>query len=136
MAVTRDVSFDGNQMVVLVSADETHGALSLLEETVPAGWSPPAHVHHRATELLYVLEGSYTFEVHGDRTMARAGSHVVVPAGTPHTWQSGPDGGRMLIVFAPGGMEAYFAELSEGSNEAQPDRLGRSRRYGMEIIPD
>ena len=123
-------------MVVLVSADETHGAMSLLEETVPPGWAPPAHIHHRAAELLYVLEGSYTFEVDGDRTVVPAGSHMVVPAGTPHTWQSGSGGGRMLIVFAPGGMEAYFAELSAQPNDAQPDRLGRSERYGMEIIPD
>jgi mannose-6-phosphate isomerase-like protein (cupin superfamily) len=54
---SRDVSFEGNRMLVLVSSDETGGALALLEETVPAGWAPPLHIHHFADEVLYVLEG-------------------------------------------------------------------------------
>jgi uncharacterized cupin superfamily protein len=28
---------------------------------VPAGWSPPLHIHRREDEAFYVLEGEFTF---------------------------------------------------------------------------
>jgi quercetin dioxygenase-like cupin family protein len=133
----RDISFEGNRMVVLVSADSTNGALTVIEETVPANWAPPMHIHHRAAEFLYVLEGMYTFRLDDQEIAGEPGTHIAIPAGTRHTWRSGPAGGRMLIVFAPGGMEAYFAELAaaEASNSGKPpDRAGRLARYGMEIL--
>lgn len=135
--MTEDVSFAGNRMIVLVSGEATDGAMTVLDETVPPGWAPPKHIHHRAVELLYVLEGSYQVEV-GDRTIAAdPGSHVLVNAGDAHTWLAGADGGRMLIVFAPSGMDRYFAELAadeRAQTGVPPDRRGRLERYGMEIL--
>jgi quercetin dioxygenase-like cupin family protein len=133
----RDVSFEGNRMIVLVSSDETDGALALLEETVPAGWEPPLHIHHFADEVLYVLEGSYLFK-QGEQTIAAtAGDHVLVPRGTPHSWTSGPEGGRMLIAFAPGGTEVYFAELAVALAGGGPASEAFHRRakeeFGMEV---
>jgi quercetin dioxygenase-like cupin family protein len=109
---SRDVSFEGNRMIVLVSSDETDGAFAMLEETVPAGWAPPLHIHHLADEVLYVLEGSYLFKQGEETISAAVGEHVLVRRGTPHSWVAGPDGGRMLSAFVPGGTEVYFAKLA------------------------
>jgi quercetin dioxygenase-like cupin family protein len=133
----RDVSFEGNRMIVLVSSDETDGALALLDETVPADWAPPLHIHHLADEVLYGLEGSYLFK-QGDETIAASvGDHVVVRRGTPHSWVSGPDGGRMLIAFAPGGTETYFAELAAALARGPAGEAFHRRakeRFGMEVL--
>lgn len=134
----RDVSFDGNRMLVLLTKEEGAG-LSILDETVPAGWSPPPHAHLHATETFYVLEGSYRFVVDDVEQQVVAGQVVSVPAGTTHWWTSGPQGARTLVFFVPGGMEGYFAELSDALADAgdQPlDEAFRTRmrdRYGMEI---
>ena len=124
-------------MIVLVSSEETAGALAVLEETVPAGWAPPVHIHHVADEVLYVLEGSYLFQ-QGDETItATVGDHVLVRRGTPHSWRSGAEGGRMLIAFAPGGTESYFAELAAALARGPTGEAFHRRakeQFGMEVL--
>jgi quercetin dioxygenase-like cupin family protein len=134
----RDVSFDGNRMLVLLAKEEGAG-MSILDETVPAGWSPPPHAHLHATETFYVLEGSYRFVMDDLEQTVVAGQVVSVPAGITHWWTSGPEGARTLVMFVPGGMEGYFAELSHALAAAGDEPLSDAfrttmrDRYGMEI---
>ena len=60
----------------------------------------PRHVHHSDDEAWYVLEGTLCVQV-GDKDIeARAGSGVLVPRGTPHTyWNPGP--ARYLLIMTP-----------------------------------
>jgi mannose-6-phosphate isomerase-like protein (cupin superfamily) len=60
------------------------------------------HVHHEDDEAWYVLEGTLGFRI-GDRELvAPAGSAVVVPHGTPHSyWNAGPAPARYLLVMPP-----------------------------------
>jgi mannose-6-phosphate isomerase-like protein (cupin superfamily) len=60
----------------------------------------PRHVHHRDDEAWYVLEGTLRVLVGTDEVEARAGSGVLVPRGTPHTyWNPGPGPARYLLVM-------------------------------------
>jgi mannose-6-phosphate isomerase-like protein (cupin superfamily) len=60
----------------------------------------PPHVHHSDDEAWYVLEGTMCVQM-GDKVVeARAGSGVLVPRGTPHTyWNPGPGPTRYLLIM-------------------------------------
>ncbi|HET6682217.1 MAG TPA: hypothetical protein VFG75_00840, partial [Gaiella sp.] len=49
--------FLNSRMVVRAGADATGGAYGLVESWIPAGFSPPLHLHRREDEAFFVLEG-------------------------------------------------------------------------------
>ena len=60
----------------------------------------PPHVHHTDDEAWYVLEGALCVQMGEQVVEARAGSGVLVPRGTPHTyWNPGPGPTRYLLVM-------------------------------------
>lgn len=62
----------------------------------------PTHVHHEDDEAWYVLEGTLMFRVGDDVVEARAGSAVLAPRGTVHTyWNPSAEPARYLIVMTP-----------------------------------
>lgn len=62
----------------------------------------PTHVHHADDEAWYVLEGTLMFRIESDDVEARAGSAVLVPSGTSHTyWNPSTDPARYLIIMTP-----------------------------------
>jgi quercetin dioxygenase-like cupin family protein len=97
---------------ITLTAEDTGGALSLIEVTEPPGASAPMHVHHREDETFVMLEGEATFEV-GDLVVhARAGDTVFGPRGVPHRYTVGPAGCRILFVMTPGGFERLVRDMS------------------------
>lgn len=59
------------------------GSFSMIEERVPAGQSPPLHVYQSDDEMWYILDGTVTFEVDGERFTATTGSTVFCAARAP-----------------------------------------------------
>jgi uncharacterized cupin superfamily protein len=60
----------------------------------------PRHLHHSDDEAWYVLEGVLRVQVGNDEVEVPAGSGVLVPRGTPHTyWNPGPGRVRYLLVL-------------------------------------
>ena len=60
----------------------------------------PLHVHHSDDEAWYVLEGTLRVQVDDEVVEARAGSGVLVPRGTKHTyWNPSPELCRYLLVM-------------------------------------
>src|SRR5260370_20821901 len=60
----------------------------------------PLHVHHLDDEAWYVLEGTLRVQVGKDEVEAHAGSGVLVPRGTAHTyWNPGPGPVRYLLIM-------------------------------------
>ena len=98
-------------MRLIVPSSETNGAFAAAEFRGAEGlWTVP-HVHERMEESFYVLEGTFAFTC-GDRDLvASRGAFLMVPRGTPHIMRAGPEGGTLLTVFTPGGLEEMFMEL-------------------------
>ena len=68
----------------------------------PPRWIAPLHLHRNDDEAWYVLEGTLCVRVGSDVVEARAGSSVLVPRGTPHTyWNPSPGLTRYLLVMTP-----------------------------------
>jgi hypothetical protein len=70
---------------------------------------------------------------------ASAGSFVFLPKGIPHRYQAGNAGGRLLMVFAPGGIEGYFRMVAA----AMEDGVLTSSRaheiadaYGIDLLDE
>ena len=101
----------------LVPADATHGNLSVFQATMPAGFSPPRHIHTREDEVFLVLDGEVWFDIDGDRQLATPGTSVYMPRGVPHTFQIKSPVARMLGVMTPGAFEQLFRKLSVPADE-------------------
>jgi|SRR5262249_14815716 len=68
----------------------------------PPRFIAPLHVHFRDDEAWYVLEGTLRARVGDDEVEARAGSAILVPRGTPHTyWNPEPAPTRYLLIMTP-----------------------------------
>lgn len=106
----------GGRMVVKVRDEDTGGAYSVYDNTIPPGSpGPRPHFHLNHEETFYVLEGELTVRV-GSRTItAAAGSFVVIPRGVVHQPSNpGTQPTRVLLVFSPAGMDRFFEEAAEG----------------------
>jgi quercetin dioxygenase-like cupin family protein len=128
-----------------VASDETDGAMTVMEMTVPPGMGPPPHTHP-GTESVYVLEGTLRYHIGDDVVAGGPGSVFHVPAGiVEHFEPTGDSPLRVLVTYAPGGIEGFFAEAGElaKSREMPPpddsppdlERIAAvGARYGMDIL--
>lgn len=130
------VDFRGTKMVVKVPGEQSEDAYTLIEMTHPPNAGPALHVHPKAAEAYYVLEGEYSIHYGDKETLARAGDFVFIPKGTPHNYRSGPKGGKVLVI-SPAGLEKYFAQVA-GMLKAGPvtweSEQEIARRYGQEFL--
>jgi mannose-6-phosphate isomerase-like protein (cupin superfamily) len=125
------------EMLVKAASPATGGAFSLLETANPPDAGPPLHLHHTADEAFYVLEGSYEFHCGDEQVDAGPGWFVFLPHGVPHRYRAGPQGGRVLMLFSPGGTEDYFRDIAvamadEATTEATLARL--AEHHGIELL--
>jgi mannose-6-phosphate isomerase-like protein (cupin superfamily) len=116
---------------VLMSADQTLGEFTLLEQIIPAGAGPPAHVHERQAEGFYVLSGELELVVGLNDEVMRAepGSAVWVPKSTRHSFRVVSDeDARLLNFYAPGGFDDHlpFYGVEATAQTLPPADLGVS----------
>lgn len=104
----------GDRYRFLATREVTDGRYGIWEATVPPGGGPPPHLHTREEEGFYVIEGEITIHVDGQRVTATPGSFVNLPAGSTHWFRNETDRpAKMLILVAPGGMEALFQKVGK-----------------------
>ena len=76
--------------------------LSVIQERVPSGSSEVRHLHNRAEQFFYVLNGIATLEVAGTIYTLAANDGYHVPAGVPHTLSNQHEQTlEFLVVSAP-----------------------------------
>ena len=104
----------GGRMAIKARGEQTAGAFALLELTQPREIpGPPLHVHRECDETYYVLEGTLTVRL-GVRTIdAAAGSFVLIPRGTMHTFTNrGEQPVRFLGTISPASYVGYVEEIN------------------------
>ena len=100
-------------LTLKAGAEETGGSIGFLEATSLPGFGPPRHIHHSNDELFYVLAGEFLFLVGERLVRAAPGTFVFIPRGTVHAPKVvGPEAGRVLTAFVPGGQERAFEEFA------------------------
>ncbi len=102
----------GDRYELLITGRESAGSTFALYATVPPGGGPPPHIHTRESETYFVQEGELHFTLDDQTRTVKAGEFVHIPKGTVHTFtNAGATVSRMLVVFAPAGMEGWFEEV-------------------------
>ena len=91
---------------------DTDDRLSLLEMVVAQ--QIPRHVHHRADESIYVLDGELVVEFVDRTYRATPGQFVLLPHSVPHALRPGSGRPpRVLQISSPGGWECFIEDLIE-----------------------
>jgi quercetin dioxygenase-like cupin family protein len=125
----------GGDVRFLLRGSDSGGALTALEVANPAGQGPPLHVHTAQDETILILDGELRWRLGGDLQLAGPGAFVFIPRGVPHCFQVTPDGpARMLITFAPAGMEAFFERLSTMSDFDPVEFRTAAEENGMKVV--
>jgi mannose-6-phosphate isomerase-like protein (cupin superfamily) len=114
------------------SRRSTGGALSVLETTIEAG--PPLHVHDREDESFYVLDGELSIRCGSDAFDAPAGSFVFLPRGRPHRFWAMGQPAKLLLIAVPGGIEDYFRQINNASNDKERHQIGE--QYRIRVVPE
>lgn len=71
----------------------------VLEMTLPAGSSPPLHVHDDLDDTWYILKGEMVLRCGHEESVVGAGHWVSMPRGVPHTFRVvGDCEARILLV--------------------------------------
>ena len=101
---------------VKISAADTGGCYSLIEDNMSAEFTLGLHLHRHHAESFYILEGTLPFYIDGDWLEANSGSTIHIPPGVPHAVDK-PIGGpaRMLMIIQPSSFDQYLEELSNCS---------------------
>lgn len=100
----------------------------------PPRFIAPPHLHHNDDEAWYVLEGALIVRV-GDKDIeARAGSAVLVPRGTPHTyWNPTPDPTRYLLIMTAN-IYRLIQEIHATKDRSPAAMQALFRKYDSELL--
>ena len=128
----------GLELRVRVAPEAAGGVLTAIDTVNAPGFGPPLH-RHRETEIFYVLEGRYLFEIDGKRFRAGEGDVVTAPGGCAHTFVNITDKlARQFIQIVPGlDAVAFFTGLGEVMRNGPPDREALAafgRAWHMEFL--
>ncbi|MEA2375816.1 MAG: hypothetical protein QOD53_2279 [Thermoleophilaceae bacterium] len=125
----------GGDLNFIVRAEQTNGALLALETVAPPGEGPPLHTHTREEETIYVVAGDFRWKLGDELSDATAGSFAFIPRGVAHTWQNlGDQPGRLLVTFAPAGMEGFFERLSSLTEFDLEEFRAAAAEQGTEVV--
>ena len=116
-------STPGRDLVFKVTGDDTGGAFDYAIVEVEAKNGPPLHVHHRQDEAIHVLQGRFKLQIGEEESILERGGFALMPAGIPHAFLNLTDEpGEIVLVYAPGGAERFFAELGPLTRDGTPDK--------------
>ncbi|MCC6428864.1 MAG: cupin domain-containing protein [Phycisphaerales bacterium] len=126
----------GDKARILADASATGGQCTVFEAITPPGVGPPLHSHEREDEYFYIIEGTVKFSVNGQIHVGSAGTFLLAPRGSIHTFMNaGPKPSRMLIWVTPAGLEQPFREnaaLFKHNPQASPDQIAEIfDRFGV-----
>ncbi|MCB0209981.1 MAG: cupin domain-containing protein [Anaerolineae bacterium] len=129
----------GENMTILLSAQDTNGSFAMFIDEVPPAAGPPMHIHHNEDETFYILEGQLDITIKGETFTAPAGGTAFLPKGIPHTFHnSSEQTARALVVLTPAGLENFFIEIEPLVIQAEPNMaaiLTVAAKYGIEVVP-
>ena len=111
------VTFGEITIVVRVSAEDSGGAMTVIEEVEPIS-DTPLHVHSREHEFFYIVEGEHIITLGEEEHRLGPGDAIFAPRGVPHAQRRVEPGvGRELVAFIPGGFEQVVRDLAEAQRD-------------------
>ena len=126
----------GRFFALKLAAGQTDESIMLFEETVPAGTKSTHHFHHDSDEVVWVLEGEFTFKIGDEVFSGGPGTCAFLPRNVPHAWKSnGPGTGRAVFLYTPGRTGRFIEERFErGQPLSDAECADALERYRWEVI--
>lgn len=128
----------GVRTEIHLGAEQTAGAMAMLVDHPPEGWSLQPHLHRNEAETIHVIAGHFEMVVGGDAAMIGPGDTLHIPAGEIHSGRLLGGVGQRLVTFTPGGIESFFLEVgtSQPSDRVDLSRtLAAAGAHGWEFMP-
>jgi quercetin dioxygenase-like cupin family protein len=101
----------GDTYTVLLSGHDTAGRYCLIDMHIPPGGGPPPH-RHDFEESFILLDGEIEATFRGQKSTARAGETIHIPANAPHQFHNvSSQPVRMLCICSPAGQEEFFTKV-------------------------
>jgi len=98
---------------VRLSGEQTAGVFSLTDNLNRRGSGSPVHVHDRADETIFVLDGDLRVIVGEDDYAAGPGTVAALPRRLRHAYVVTSATARFLTLHTPAGFERFAAEAGE-----------------------
>ena len=97
---------------ILLDSKATGGSFGMFLVTQPGADGPPRHIHADADEAFFVVEGEFEVLAGEKTAIIGEGQAGFAPKGSVHTFRStSEDGGKILVIVAPGGFEGFFRKV-------------------------
>ena len=128
---------------------DTDGRYCMIDMLVPTGGGPGPH-RHDFEEMFSILEGEIELTFRGEKSLAKAGETVNIPANAPHFFKNvAAKPARLLCVCSPAGQDEFFMAIGKAvesrttpapglSNEEQEAFMAKAKalapRYRKELL--
>jgi len=123
----------GTGVSIKATTEQTGGVFNLFEVSCPPDYTTPLHIHYTEDVAVYVLEGTLTFFLGGEKKEAVAGSFFYQPRCTPHGFRvEGSAPVRILYMTIPAGFDQFVLEHELPTPESEPEV--DAARYKIEIL--
>jgi quercetin dioxygenase-like cupin family protein len=125
----RHISIVGDTYTILISGQDTDGRYCMIDMLVPTGGGPGPH-RHDFEEMFSILEGEIELTFRGEKSLAKAGATVNIPANAPHFFKNvAAKPARLLCVCSPAGARTNSSWQSAKPSRAVPLlRLASARK--------
>jgi mannose-6-phosphate isomerase-like protein (cupin superfamily) len=134
----RTATLYGVRFGFIVDAEESGGAISIVECEIPPRTLVKPHRHTREDEFSVIIAGRLGVRLGDDEMEVGPGDHLVKPRGIPHAiWNPGDEPAKLIEILSPGGFERYFEEIEPVLAGRQGDAkyfYELAQRYGIEVI--
>ena len=121
----------------MLSADETNGRYSIIDEEFKAGMRSFMHKHAYHSETFIMIAGQMEWRVGGETQTIGPGDLVYIPPDTPHlTRVAGDQDVHAIMIYEPGGYEYNLRRRVSATPEQQRDPETRRQMMQLgDVIP-
>lgn len=103
---TERAASGGNEIAMLLTADETAGRFAVREIVAEPGAQPTPSLPSGDNRYVFVVAGEWEIEAGGERRTVRGGVSVFIPAGAAYAARlTGEAQGKLLEIVAPLGQK-------------------------------
>ena len=108
----REYDMGRMRAVFFADGDQTDGRYSISEWSLEARTEGPGAHSHPDDHVFYVLEGTLSLVIEGEREDAPRGSYALIPGGLSHDFNnSGAETCRFISINVPAGFEKMMPQL-------------------------
>jgi mannose-6-phosphate isomerase-like protein (cupin superfamily) len=100
----------------------------------PPRWIAPLHLHRNDDEAWYVLEGSLWVRRGKEIVEAKAGSGVLVPRGTPHTYRNAGTGLLRYLLVMTSNIYSLIQDLHATTDRSPATMAGIFAKHDSELV--